>query len=217
MQYLVTEEETRLAKNPHHIFNINVIVTHLAISQVSLEIGHGNPFYFILVPAISGLVIAYLYLKSKKLAQTQTWFVAANWTLAWRRGRNLLMAYAVAISIMILGAVLGNLFGSGLMMNDFSEEGSSTSIIEKISMYFAALSVFVTILYNFLQTGISVYDAGKGIIDSKIEKFIPRDGDSNAELGLSDDETAVKQTQENSINQDLANTQDATQKEDKNL
>lgn len=188
MHYLVTEEDTRLAKNPHHIFNINVIVTHLAISQVSLEIGHGNPFYFLLVPAISGLVIAYIYFHGKKVASEQSWFVGAHWALAWRRGRNLLIAYAVATSIMILGALLGNLFGSGMMMNDFSAEGSSTSIIEKISMYFAALSVFVTILYNFLQTGISVYDAGKGIIDQKIERFFPRDENSNPELGMGEDE-----------------------------
>ena len=188
MQYLVTEQDTKLAKNPHHIFNINVIVTHLAISQVSLEIGHGNPFYFLLVPAISSMVIAYIYFHGKKMAATQSWFVGAHWTLAWRRGRNLLIAYVVATSIMVLGAILGNVFGSGLMMNDFSAEGSSTSIIEKISMYFAALSVFVTILYNFLQTGISVYDAGKGIIDAKIEKFLPRDGNSNPELGLGEDE-----------------------------
>lgn len=188
MHYLVTEQETRLAKNPHHIFNLNVIVTHLAVSQVSLEIGHGNPFYFLLVPAISGLVLAYIYFHGKKVAAEQTWFVGANWILAWRRGRNLIIAYVVATIIMLLGALLGNLFGGGLMMNDLSTEGSSTSIVQKISMYFAALSVFVTILYNFLQTGISVYDAGKGIIDAKIEKFHPRDESSNPELGMGDDE-----------------------------
>lgn len=202
MHYQVTEEDTRLAKNPHHIFNINVIVTHLAISQVSLEIGHGNPFYFLLVPAISSMVIAYLYFHGKKVAETQSWFVGAHWVLAWRRGRNLLIAYAVAITIMLLGALLGNLFGSGLMMNDFSAEGSSTSIIQKISMYFAALSVFVTILYNFLQTGISVYDAGKGIIDAKIERFFPRDENSNPELGMSEDEGGFKKDAANKNEKD---------------
>lgn len=188
MQYLVSDAEAKLAKNPHHIFNINIIVTHLAISQVSLEIGHGNPWYFLLVPAISSLVIAYLYFHGKQVAASQSWFVAAHWTLAWRRGRNLLIAYGIATIIMILGSVLGNLFGGGLMMNDFSSEGTSTSIIEKLSLFFAGLSVFVTVLYNFLQTGISVYDAGKGIIDPKIERFLPRDEQSNPELGISKDE-----------------------------
>lgn len=190
MHYQVTAEEQRLAKNPHHIFNVNVIVTHLAISQVALEIGHGNPLPFLLVPIISGLVIAYLYFHGKKVIQEQSWFVGAHWTLAWRRGRNLLIAYGVAIVVMLLAALLGNLFGSGLMMNDFSAEGSSTSIIQKIGTFFGALVVFFTVLYNFLQTGISVYDAGKGIIDDKIEKFLPRDENANAELGLSDDEGA---------------------------
>jgi len=187
MRYQVSELDTKLAKNPHHIFNVNVIVTHLALSQVALEIGHGNAAAFLLVPLISSLVIAYLYFHGKKMAQTHSWFVGAHWTLAWRRGRNLLIAYAVAITVMSIAALLGNLFGGGLMMNDFSTEGSSTSIIEKIGMFFGALTVFFTILYNFLQTGISVYDAGKGIIDPKIATFHPRDEHSNIELGEGDD------------------------------
>lgn len=190
MQYLVTDTEAKLAKNPHHIFNINIIVTHLAISQVSLEIGHGNPWYFLFVPAISSMVIAYLYFHGKQIANSQSWFVAAHWTLAWRRGRNLLIAYGVATVIMILGSILGNLFGGGLMMNDFSTEGTSTSIIEKLSLFFAGLSVFLTVLYNFLQTGISVYDAGKGIIDPKIEQYLPRNDSANPELGIGKDEVA---------------------------
>lgn len=187
MHYSVTPEETHAAKNPHHIFNVNVILTHLAISQVSLELGHGNPYYFILVPFISSMVIAYLYFHGKTVAKTQSWFVAANWTLAWRRGRRLLIAYVAALAVILLFGLVGKLSG-GLMMNDFSDDGSSSSIIGKIGLYFGALIVFVTVLLNFLQTGISVYDAGKGIIDPKIAKFLPRDEHSNEELGEGDDE-----------------------------
>lgn len=194
MRYEVTDQDTRQAKTPHHIFNINVIVTHLAISQVALEIGHGSALGFLLIPLISGSVIAYLYFNSKKMMATNSWFVGAHWTLAWRRGRNLLIAYAIAIVVMSVSALLGDLFGGGLMMNDLSleDENASTSIIQKIGMFFGALTVFFTVLYNFLQTGISVYDAGKGIIDPKIERFAPRNEHSNAELGVSDDEVAKK-------------------------
>lgn len=188
MHYLVTKEEAHLAKNPHHIFNLNVIITHLAISQVSLELGHGNPYYFILVPLISTMVIAYLYFHGKTVAKTQSWFVTANWVLAWRRGRNLLISYGVALAVILLFNLMGNLFGSGLMMNDFTDDGASSSIVGKIGLYFGALIVFVTVLINFLQAGISVYDAGRGIIDPKIEKYLPRASDANPELGEGDDE-----------------------------
>lgn len=181
MQYQVTDSEKHLAKNPHHIFNVNVIVTHLAISQAALEMGHGNPYYFIFVPLISSMVIAYLYFHRKAVAKRGSWFVSAHWTLAWRRGRNLLISYLVAIAVIGLSGMLGDLVGGG-MMNDFSESDSSTSIIEKIGTFFGALVVFFTVLYNFLQTGISVYDAGKGIIDPKIERFSPRDTTSNLEI-----------------------------------
>lgn len=178
MEYQVTDQEKHLAKNPHHIFNINVIVTHLAISQAALEMGHGNPYYFILVPLISSLVIAYLYYHRKVVAERGSWFVSAHWTLAWRRGRNLLISYLVAVIVIGISGLLGDI-GGGMMMNDFSDTDSSTSIIEKIGTFFGALVVFFTVLYNFLQTGISVYDAGKGIIDPKIERFCPRDDQSN--------------------------------------
>lgn len=183
MRYLVTDEDKHRAKNPHHIFNINVILTHLAISQVSLEIGGGNPAWFLLVPLISSLFLAYLYFHGQKVAANSSWFVGAHWILAWRRGRNLLIAYGVAIVVIGLATLLGNLFGGGLMMNDFSDDGSSTSIIQKIGLFFGALVVFFTVLYNFLQTGISVYDAGRGIIDAKIEQYHPRDASANEPLG----------------------------------
>jgi hypothetical protein len=204
MHYQVSNQEKHSAKTPHHIFNINVIITHLAISQVALEIGHGNPFPFLLVPFISGLVIFYLYSRSKKeLASEQSWFVAAHWTQAWRRGRNLLLAYGLATVVISLGVLLGNLFGGGLMMNDFSSEGSSTSIIEKISLFFGAIVVFFTVLYNFLQTGISVYEASRGIIDPKIEKYAPRTESSNAEIRQGDE--AKKQTLNKEGNEDKQN------------
>lgn len=195
MRYEVTAEDKDKAKNPHHIFNINVILTHLAISQVSLEIGHGNPFYFLLVPLISSLFLGYIYFHGKKVAANNSWFVGAHWMLAWKRGRNLLIAYGVSITVIVLATLLGNVFGGGLMMNDFSDDGSSSSIIEKIGLFFGALVVFFTVLYNFLQTGISVYDAGKGIIDPKIEKYHPRTAESNAVLGEGTDDARVEETE----------------------
>jgi hypothetical protein len=68
------------------------------------------------------------------------------------------------------------------MMNDFSDDGGSSSIVEKIGLFFAAVVVFVTILINFLMTGISVYEAGRGEIDKSIVKFQPRNEQSNPEI-----------------------------------
>lgn len=182
MHYQVTEKEMSAAKNPHHIFNLNVILTHLAISQVVLEIGDGSPFNLMIIPIISMMVIGYLYFKSKKLMLGDSWFVAAHWTLAWRRGRILMISYAVAITIVTIITVLGSIFGGGMMMNDFSTDGSSTPIHEKITMFLSAVIVFFTLLVMFLQEGISVYDAGKGIIDPSIEKYAPRNALSNEAL-----------------------------------
>lgn len=197
MHYQVSEHETHLAKNPHHIFNINIIITHLFISMIILEIG--STVTMIIIPFISSLVIAYLYFHGKQVQQRGSWFVAAHWMLAWRRGRILLFSYGLALIMVGLYLLVDLIFPGGFSMNDFSDEGSQTNLGEIITIRFAAVVIFVAVLITFLQTGISVYDAGKGIIDPKITQFLPRDADSNVELGEGADEVlhdGVKHMQE---------------------
>ncbi len=186
MHYQVTPEETHLAKNPHHIFNINIIITHLFISMIVLEIG--STAMLLAVPIISSLVIAYIYRHRKEVQKRGSWFVSAHWELAWRRSRILLMSYAIAILMVVVYLLIDQVFPGGFSMNDFSDEGSQTNLGEIITVRFAAVVIFVAVLITFMQTGISVYDAGKGILDPKIAKFVPRGENANAELGEGDDE-----------------------------
>ena len=186
MHYRVTEDEKRQAKTPHHIFNINIIITHLFMSMIVLEIG--DSLELLLIPLISSLVIGYLYLTSKKVAQTNTWFVASHWVMAWRRGRILLISYAIAIVMVLLYLLIDMVFPGGFSMNDFSTEGTQTSLGEVITLRFAAVIIFVAVLITFMQTGIAVYDAGNGISNPAVEKFLPRNESSNEELGKGDDE-----------------------------
>ncbi|MDG6778919.1 hypothetical protein QCB44_09385 [Thiomicrorhabdus sp. zzn3] len=186
MHYQVTEDEKRRAKTPHHIFNINIIITHLFISMIVLEIG--DTAQLLLVPVISSLVIAYLYFKRKQVVEQDTWFVASHWTMAWRRGRILLISYAIAIGMVALYTLIDLIFPGGFTMNDFSTEGGQTNLGEIITIRFAAVVIFVAVLITFMQTGISVYDAGNGISNPAIEKFLPRAAGANAELGNGSDE-----------------------------
>lgn len=181
MKYVITKNEAHLAKNPHHIFNLNVIIVHLAGAKITLEVGGGNPIVFLLIPLISSAIYFYIYKHGQALKATQSWFVVAHWTLAWRRGRMMLIAYAVAIVVVLVSHLLGSMSG-GMMMNDFSDDDSSSSIISTIGLFFGAVVIFFTLLLNFIMTGISVYDAGKGIIDESITKFLPRDESSNPEI-----------------------------------
>ncbi|WP_373019255.1 hypothetical protein [Thiomicrorhabdus sp.] len=193
MHYQVTEDEKRRAKTPHHIFNINIIITHLFISMIVLEIG--DTIALLLVPVISSLVIAFLYVKTKKVIATDTWFVASHWIMAWRRGRILLISYAIAIAMVAVYTLIDMIFPGGFSMNDFSTEGGQTNLGEIITIRFSAVVIFVAVLITFMQTGISVYDAGNGISNPAIEKFLPRDANSSAELGEGDDEVKHTPTQ----------------------
>ena len=182
MQYKITEHEAYAAKTPHHIFNLNIILVHLFIPMIVLEIGNGSS-ELLITPFISSLIIAYTYFHGKKVAQTESWFVAAHWKLAWKRCKVLLYSYALAGLIIVGYLLINKLFHGGMTMNDFSMDNSQTNIGEIIAVRFAATVVFVAVLITFMQTGISVFDAGKGIIDPSIEKLIPRDANANEALG----------------------------------
>lgn len=186
MHYQVTEDEKRRAKTPHHIFNINIIITHLFISMIVLEIG--DSLELLMVPVISTLVILYMYKKTQRVIKTDSWFVASHWIQAWRRGRILLISYAIAIGMVALYMLIDLIFPGGFSMNDFSTEGTQTNLGEVITLRFAAVVIFVAVLITFMQTGIAVYDAGNGISNPAVEKFLPRDENANAELGKGDDE-----------------------------
>lgn len=182
MQYQVTEDEKKRAKIPHHIFNVNVIITHLFGAMIILEIG--KTYQLLLVPIISSLVIFFLYNKKKSAAKHDTWFVASHWVQAWRRGRILLFSYAVAIAMVGIYMLINLIFPGGLSMNDFSTAGTQTNLGEVITIRFAALVIFIAVLITFMQTGIAVYDAGNGISNPTIEKVLPRDKNSNQEIEL---------------------------------
>ncbi|AHF00381.1 hypothetical protein THIAE_00245 [Thiomicrospira aerophila AL3] len=182
MQYQVQDDEAQRAKNPHHIYNLNIILVHLFLSLSILKTT-GNMFMFILVPLISIAVLSYIRYKAYQKMRDDTWFVSAHWMLAWRRGRLLIISYAAAIVLVSIYVLIDWITPSGMTMNNFAEDGSSTPIFQIITMFFGGAIVFFTVLITFLQTGISVYDAGKGIVDKKMAQYVPRTDSSNAEKG----------------------------------
>lgn len=184
MQYVVTEEEAQKAKNPHHIFNLNILLTHLflALSILKLSVSLA---WFLLIPIISTAILFYVRSNGrKKMREGESWFITANWMLVWRRGRILIASYLIALAIVAVFHLFSMIMPSGgLAMNNFSDDGSSTPIFEYIVMFFSGALVFFAVLLTFLQTGISVYDCSQGVIDKKICACVPRDANSNPEKG----------------------------------
>lgn len=144
--------------------------------------------WFLLVPAVSVSVLLYVRFKAKQKLKTDTWFVAANWELVWRRGKILIMSYLLAVGIVLLYMILDMIIPSNFTMNNFAEEGASTTpIFQIIVMILSTVLVLIAVIITFFQTGISVFDCSQGVIDKKIANFVPRDENSNEELGEYDD------------------------------
>lgn len=191
MQYQVTEDEAQVSKNPHHIFNLNILLTHLFLSLSILKMSL-SMWYFILIPGISIAVLSYVYFKGKQKVKTDSWFVAANWILVWNRGKILIYSYIAAIVIVGLYSLINMIIPSNFVMNDFSEDGTSTPIFQIITMILSSVMVLVAVIITFLQTGISVFDCSQGVIDKKIAKYLPRDENSNPEIGEYDEVQKAK-------------------------
>ncbi|SFR63832.1 hypothetical protein [Thiomicrospira sp. ALE5] len=182
MQYQIEDHEAQSAKTPHQIYSLNIILLHLLLPVALLKTS-SNMAVFILVPILSIAVLSYIRFKANQIVADDSWFVRANWMLAWRRGRLLMISYAVASVLVMLYLIINVLMPSGMTMNNFADDGSSTPIFQVIIMFFGAAIVFFTALITFIQTGISVYDASKGIIDKQISHYLPRTDASNIEKG----------------------------------
>lgn len=175
MLYQTTQAENRLAKMPHHLFNINILLTHLFLINIILELGLSSWSYG-LIPLISTLVLLTIYVKSQAKAKQDSWFIAVHWRLAWSRSKALLISYLAAFGIMLIYHLIDCLFPGGMSMNSLSLEDiqSSQNIGEVIALRFSGTLIFVVVLWTFILTAGSTFNAGRGEIEQKWEKVLPR-------------------------------------------
>lgn len=180
MLYKVTPAETWRARTPHNLFNLNILIVHLFASYTIFELG--GVMFLLLIPVVSALILFYIRHQSLAKRQTDTWFVAAHWTLAWRRSRILLMSYAIAIAMVVVYFAIDMLFPGGMSMNSLSiDEDAKQNIGEIIVERFAATVIFFAVIYTFILTAGSTFNAGRGEIDVNIVKYCPRDENANEE------------------------------------
>lgn len=155
MLFTVSDSERNRAKNPHELFILNLIAFHLLLTPLILAFGLG--FYGLaLIPAVSGLVIAFIAWRAYRAAP-EPWFVRAHWILAFQRCKLLLLAYVVSLSL--IGAAALFSVGADERMREIM-----LTVFTRVGVMPVVIMVFVT----FALESSALYQAARGEVPDRL-------------------------------------------------
>ena len=105
------DNDNKRATQPHEVLMMNLSFFHLLLPVAALSSGYIS---IMLTIAIIGslLTLAWIAKKTRQACcehSSDSPLVQAHWQQAWKRSKLLLIAYAISISIMLLGWLLGAL------------------------------------------------------------------------------------------------------------
>ena len=147
-----TPREVARAKNPHELFMLNLIAFHLLLTPAALALEIGA-WGLALTPALSRIVIAFIYLRARHAAAAdESPLVAGHWAVAWRRCRLLLLSYAITAAILLGG------WGLIQGIEKESMQDIMFTVITRVGVMPVVIMVFVTAV---LESG-AIYQAGRG-------------------------------------------------------
>ncbi len=140
MQYAnVTKDEIRKAQFPHNLYISGVFAFNLLMTPAVLAMKIG--MIGLLIPLLfSGLMIAYIYLRSKK---TTVWFVDMHWKLAFARARLLLLGYAISGTLIFFAWLIT------LTMNDHNMRHILWTALTRVAVVPTVILVLVTAVLEF--------------------------------------------------------------------
>jgi len=158
MNFEISEEEKKLAKLPHTLFVLNVLLFNLMMTPAAIVMDVG--MYGFLIPLICSLsVISYIYIRSRK--QTK-WFVDMHWRLAFRRCQFLMMGYTITALLVSLGWLIS------LSASDAKMAEIMFTAITRVAVVPTLLAVMVTVVLE--AGGHHLINSGT-VPDWLVEKF----------------------------------------------
>lgn len=158
--------QKKLARTPHNIFNINIILFHLFALVILFELHLIHWFW--LIPAISLCIMLAQYLYWKSLLSSdesdkqQHWYVIANWSLAIRHNKIVFIAYLVCGTIFLIGYSI-----SSSMTND----PNMSNIGMMVFLYLSGNLMLLTLVVTFVLSSGAIWHTNKGEVTRALEKI----------------------------------------------
>ena len=172
MFFKVDDPIRRRAKSPHELamvnlllFNLLLLIALLAGSflQTDSTLAHYKVFGVVVPLVISLSVVAYSFVRARRAATNDSWFVAAHWRLATDRYKILLIAYLVGAALIGLGWILAHNYHDP-RMQDFM-----FIALQRVAIAPILIALMVLIM---LESG-SIYQAGRGEVPNGLVKRLP--------------------------------------------
>lgn len=145
------KDEKRRAGYAHEMVMMNLAIFHLLLPVAALSSGYVS---ILLSLALIGSAVMIFWLAYKVRKTDDVEFVQAHWKLAWKRYQLLLIAYAAATVIMLLGWILASLQADHNMF----------SIMLIVFTRIAAVPVVLMVLALFVMETTSLTQARQGLL-----------------------------------------------------
>ncbi|MFY9973406.1 MAG: hypothetical protein WAK53_04055 [Chromatiaceae bacterium] len=192
MFFPVPEADRRLAKSPHELAMVNLLLFNLLIGIALLAGSMAQPdsviarykWLAVSVPLLTSLaVIAYTWLRAARARATSPWFVAAHWRLSAGRYKGLLAAYVVCAALLSL-AFFGGVDEAAIeaQIKDLPpamqamERGKlhSQHMGEQVWARIAVVPLLLTVMATIMLESGSIYQAQRGEVPGGVvERFPP--------------------------------------------
>lgn len=191
MFFPVPESQRRLARSPHELTMVNLLVFNLLIGVALLAgsmaqpdsligtnkwVGVGAPLL------VSLAIIAYTWLRAARADGTSPWFVAAHWKLSASRYKLLLVAYLVCVAILSLALFTGSDDAAieaqvkdlpPAMQEMERRKLHSQHMGEQVWARIAVVPLILTLMATIMLESGSIYQAQRGEVPDGIVKRSP--------------------------------------------
>lgn len=205
MFFPVDPQARRLAKTPHELAMVNLIVFNLAIGAALLAGSMAEPdsllgrskWIAVAIPlGISLVLIALTWLRSRRPHDAAGWFAAMHWRLAAGRYRLVLAGYVICAALLSVGwlgkedttELAAQIMTLPPAMQEMERrklesQDMSGAIWARIGVVPLLLAVMATIM---LESG-ALYQAGRGELpDGLVARFPPPEGLRGSQTPVAD-------------------------------
>ena len=191
MFFQVPEADRRLARAPHELAMVNLLLFNLVIGIALLAGSMAQPdsligtykWVAVAVPLLISLaVIAYTWLRAARAGGTSPWFVAAHWRLSASRYRLVLATYAVCAAILSLALFTGT--GDVAIEAQIKDLSPAMQEMERRKLHsqhmgeqvwarLAVVPLILTVKVTIMLESGSIYQAQRGEVPDGVSKAFP--------------------------------------------
>jgi hypothetical protein len=162
-QPVLDHNQKNRAKIPHTIFNMNVLFVHIFALVVLFEFNLIHWIWMIPITSLSIMLFQYRHMRLLLSdLKDNDWYVVANWNLAIRHNRILLIAYLVCGSIFLTGYTISS---------SMTTDPNMSNISMMIFLYLSGMLMLLTLIVTFVLSSGAIWHTEKGEVTHALEKI----------------------------------------------